>query len=189
MNFKEQSIKAYQNRFRAGSANPDQVRSYVLLNPKQPKMIHDKNDEYINRCFKDIIGKIDEMNMNTELLKVKKQNLVGKYGGEEFWNDFVGSLYVKLMKNENLSKFFKLSDLKMITVGMFKLFNGCATLDFRRKIKLAHEYMGICDKDFVAYSNYFEETLNNFEIDTEDKKSIMSQIKSMKYLICRSSYN
>ncbi|CAG9319272.1 unnamed protein product [Blepharisma stoltei] len=192
---KEQSIKAYQTRYNARHGTviepttPSlETDSSPLTSNTQPTSnpLWDNENQHIHRCFADIIGRIDEMNMNTELLKVKHQNLVGKYGGDDFWNKFIRSLYKKIMSDESsLHKYFVGSHLDMIIGGMFKVFNGCATLEFRRKIKAAHEFMGISDKDFNLYSDFFESTLNEFEIEEEDKRVIMTQIRSMRCLICR----
>jgi len=124
--------------------------------------------------------------MNAELLKVRQQNLIRKYGGEEFWTRFIDSLYKKIMSTDcPLKKYFLNSSLSMITNGMHKVFNGCASLQFRRKIKAAHQNMGIQESEFLTYSNLFEETLNEFNIEDCDKEMIVSQIRMMKTLVCQ----
>ncbi|CAG9319270.1 unnamed protein product [Blepharisma stoltei] len=199
MNLKEQSIKAYQNRFSISNVNGEASDTEGQLSERPAtqcpyksagatSLWNDKSNEYINKCFLEIIGRIDEMNMNTELLRIKRQNLVRKYGGEEFWYQFINELYDKVMAYECLRRYFKSSNLVMIIGGMLKLFNGCATLEFRRKIKAAHEFLGISEKDFFLYTTLFEDTLRSFKIDAEDRQSIMTQIKSMKCLICRQSF-
>ncbi|CAG9334572.1 unnamed protein product [Blepharisma stoltei] len=196
---KEQSIKSYQTRYNARHgtiiepATPnleaEHVISPLVSNTPQPTSNSLwKNDDnlHIHKCFADVIGRIDEMNMNTELLKVKHQNLVGKYGGDDFWNQFIRSLYKKIVSKEsNLHTFFNGRNLDMIIVGMFKVFNGCATLEFRRRIKAAHQNMGISEKEFNVYSDFFESTLNEFKIEEGDKRVIMTQIRSMRCLICQ----
>ncbi|CAG9334688.1 unnamed protein product [Blepharisma stoltei] len=195
-NIEEQSIKAYSTRYilknsvaETGEQSTESERSA----PSPPHMSHptsnalwtDENNDHINRCFTDAIGRIEEMNMNTELLKVKSQNLVLKYGGDTFWNSFIQSLYKKVMFESTLKRYFTRSNIDMIMNGMNKVFNGCATLQFRRKIKAAHQNMGIPERDFSIYSALFEDTLNEFNIEERDKSMIMSQIKSMKCLICQ----
>mmetsp|Transcript_28520 Transcript_28520/g.28180 ORF Transcript_28520/g.28180 Transcript_28520/m.28180 type:complete len:167 (-) Transcript_28520:184-684(-) len=95
VNLKEQSIKAYQNRY--------QLENYSF-NSSQPKtepstaetpsitkqesttnaVFNDKILDHTRKLISDGINHLDEMKMNTELLKVKSHNLVGKYGGDEF---------------------------------------------------------------------------------------------------------
>ncbi|CAG9334723.1 unnamed protein product [Blepharisma stoltei] len=187
----EQSIKSYQTRYCLknidfGEPSSGSDKSPHLSPPTSNALWTDENNDHINRCFTDAIGRIEEMNMNTELLKVKKQNLVGKYGGDEFWSNFTQSLYKKVMSTEcPLRRYFTKNNIDMILNGMNKVFNGCATLQFRRKIKAAHQNLGILEKDFNIYSALFEDTLNEFNIETEDKSMIMSQIRSMRCLICQ----
>ncbi|CAG9319267.1 unnamed protein product [Blepharisma stoltei] len=133
----------------------------------------------------DAVTKIDEMKMNTELAKVKSQNLVKKYGGNEFWTEFIKSLYRKIMGNSDLCKHFSNSDLRMIICGMCQIFNGNATFEFRRSVKKSHENRNIYGWEFDIYSELFQNTLNEFEIEEEDKQIIMKQITSMKCLICK----
>ncbi|CAG9334722.1 unnamed protein product [Blepharisma stoltei] len=187
----EQSIKAYQTRLTMKNSMPDSEQSSVndispLAPPTSNSLWSDEKDEHINKCLTDVIEKFEEMNMNKELLKVKKQNLIGKYGGDEFWTMFIDSLYKKIMSTGSpLKKHFLSSDLSMITSGMHKVFNGCASLQFRRKIKAIHENMGILESEFAIYSGFFEDTLNEFNVEEGDKEMIMSQIRLMKSLICQ----
>ncbi|CAG9319168.1 unnamed protein product [Blepharisma stoltei] len=196
-NLKQQSFKVYEKR------SSTRKRTIILQDPQLKKSktedFHDKNDFYntskslwddtydvhIKRCFMDAIRKIDEMNMNTELLKVKSRNLVETYGGDDFWNKFIMALYKRIFSSEELSKYFSSSNLKMITKGMLRVFNGCATFEFRREIRLAHEKMGITEREFNLYSQLFEDTLTQFGINEVDKHVIMTQIRSMKCLICK----
>ncbi|CAG9334689.1 unnamed protein product [Blepharisma stoltei] len=192
-NIKEQSIKAYQSWYNirgnptlnSSESEPDSEVP-PAQSPPVSTIWNDKTALHVKKCFADIAGKIDEMNMNTELLKVKTQNLVRKYGGDEFWKEFIESLYQKIMSPDyGLDKYFSSSNLEMITWGMFQVFNGCATMQFRRRIKAAHINMGITEKEFNTYCDLFESTLVEFGVEERDKVAIMSQIRSMKCLICR----
>ncbi|CAG9316740.1 unnamed protein product [Blepharisma stoltei] len=199
-NLKKQSIKAYQNRSLTKKLTiMDQIHQDNQAKKVKIEETEEKNDFYntskslwdnkydvhIKKCFTDAIRKIDEMNMNTELLKVRSRNLVEAYGGDEFWNKFIISLYKRILSSDDLKQHFLDSNMKMIFKGMFKVFNGCATFEFRRKIKVAHERLGIPEEDFNLYSQMFEDTLNEFNISDVDKQVIMAQIRSMKCLICK----
>lgn len=126
--------------------------------------------------------------MNVQLAKIKKQNLVEKYGGHDFWNKFILSLFNKILKNDHLSAMFKnsrLENFEMIVSGMFKIFDGNVSLEFRRKVRTVHQNLGITNIHFNNYSNAFEATLHEFNVEEDEKCVIMSQIRSMKGLICK----
>ncbi|CAG9334573.1 unnamed protein product [Blepharisma stoltei] len=196
VNLKEQSMKSYQNRFQLenysfNSSQPKPEPS-IIETPSITKqesttnaVFNDKILDHTRKLISDGINHLDEMKMNTELLKVKSHNIVGKYGGDEFWNRFIGSLYQKVLTYESLKSYFKHPNMKMIVDGMFKIFNGCATLEFRRNVRSSHTSLGISESNFLLYVKIFEDTLDEFEVDERDKHVIMSQIKSMKCLICR----
>ncbi|CAG9319260.1 unnamed protein product [Blepharisma stoltei] len=73
----------------------------------------------------------------------------------------------------------------MIVTGMFKIFNCNVSLEFRRKVRGSHLNRGINEIQYNSYSELFEKTLMEFEVDEDDRYLIMKQIKSMKCLICR----
>mmetsp|Transcript_11263 Transcript_11263/g.11290 ORF Transcript_11263/g.11290 Transcript_11263/m.11290 type:complete len:179 (+) Transcript_11263:1074-1610(+) len=105
VDFKEQSIKAYQIRYQLenysffSSQNRPETsttESSPLLKSETPKsallnsetptnaVFSDKVLHHTRKLISEGINHLDEMKMNTELLKVKSHNLVGKYGGSEF---------------------------------------------------------------------------------------------------------
>ncbi|CAG9334564.1 unnamed protein product [Blepharisma stoltei] len=148
----------------------------------------DKCHHMTQKHFSGIIENFDEMTLNAHVAKLKRQNLVEKYGGDQFWNNFILSLYNKVLGSEQLYSYFKncnLDNFEMIVTGMFKIFNGNVSLEFRRKVRGSHLNRGINENEFNAYSDLFEKTLVEFQVEEEDKHAIMMQIKSMKCLICR----
>ncbi|CAG9319273.1 unnamed protein product [Blepharisma stoltei] len=206
VDFKEQSIKAYQARFQLESysffasqnkeegsvrtteaSSPSKIENWspAKTEPITNAVFTDKMLDHTRKFISEGINHLDEMRMNTELLKIKRHNIVGKYGGDEFWSMFIDSLYQKILSFESLKAYFKTSCVKMIADGMFKIFNGCATLEFRRNVRSAHNSLGISESNFSLYIKLFEDTLIEFNVEEEDKQMIMSQIKSMKCLICR----
>ncbi|CAG9319274.1 unnamed protein product [Blepharisma stoltei] len=151
---------------------------------------NEKVDAYTRNHINNMIDSLDELNLNAQIAKVKNEKLVEKYGGDAFWNKFILSLYNKILANELLSKYFKSSKLEnfaMIVDGMFELFNGNVTLAFRRKVRASHQFMGLVEKEFNFYVDIFEDTLNEFQVTDIDKNIVMTQIRSMKCLICRQS--
>ncbi|CAG9334565.1 unnamed protein product [Blepharisma stoltei] len=203
VNFKEESIKAYQMRFNQNTCTyldkiqKDMNRNDEFLiscpifkqkpnieNAKNTLLFHKVND-HAQRHLLETNNNLDEMKVQCELIKVKRKDLIHHYGGDEFWNQFIMSLYKKVIENESLCKYFSTSSLNMIIRGMLKVFNGNATLEFRRTVRSAHQNLKICEKEFDSYSNIFESTLKEFHIEEDDRQMIMSQIKSMKCLICK----
>ncbi|CAG9319258.1 unnamed protein product [Blepharisma stoltei] len=192
--FKQDSIKYYQKR------NP---RSDSMISPQCPVFnsytrkptksmilsgLDEKSIACAQRALRDAIDNFDEMAMNMQISKIKKQNLVEKYGGVTFWNQLIVSLYNKILSNDTLNRYFKntrMGDFEMIVSGMFKIFNGRISLEFRRAVRKNHQGRGITEKEFWFYVDIYESTLKEFNIDEEDQKSIMSQLRSMKGLIVR----
>ncbi|CAG9317969.1 unnamed protein product [Blepharisma stoltei] len=133
----------------------------------------------------DAINSLDELKVNS---LHTQQSLVQKYGGNDFWNQFILSLYNKILSNEILHKYFismKLENFKMIVNGMFIIFNGEVSPEFRRRVRMAHHRLGLAEAEFNCYADIFKSTLNEQQVEESDKKTIMSQVKSMKCLICR----
>ncbi|CAG9316813.1 unnamed protein product [Blepharisma stoltei] len=159
------------------------VQNKIVLSSMDEKSI-----ACAQRALRDAIDNFDEMAMNVEISKVKRQNLVEKYGGISFWNSLIVSLYNKVLSNDKLNKYFKntrMEDFEVIVSGMFKIFNGKMSLEFRRAMRKNHQGRGITDSEYWCYAEIYEQTLKEFNIDEEDQKSIMSQIRSMKGLIVR----
>mmetsp|Transcript_9564 Transcript_9564/g.9514 ORF Transcript_9564/g.9514 Transcript_9564/m.9514 type:complete len:82 (-) Transcript_9564:44-289(-) len=76
-------------------------------------------------------------------------------------------------------------NFEMIATGMFKIFDGDVSLEFRRKVRSIHQNMSITAVEFNSYVNLFNATILEFDIDSEDQQIIMAQINSMKGLVCR----
>ncbi|CAG9319262.1 unnamed protein product [Blepharisma stoltei] len=202
VDFKEESIKAYQMRYNLNAyATFDQTakasnyhESLQTLcpvfnqksgrNPKNALVVNKVND-HAKRHLAETSDSLDEMKIQCDLMKVKKKELIQRYGGDEFWNKFIISLYKKLIGNSSLSKYFMCTSMNMIIQGMFKVFNGNTTLEFRRSVRSVHQNLKIPEKDFDCYANTFYSTLKEFEIEEEDRQIIMTQIRSMKCLICK----
>lgn len=73
----------------------------------------------------------------------------------------------------------------MIITGLNAVFNGKVNLEFRRKIRMIHKHMGLTEAEFNTFVSLFEDTINEFQIEDDDKKMVMSQLRSTKSLICR----
>ncbi|CAG9334575.1 unnamed protein product [Blepharisma stoltei] len=151
-------------------------------NPSFSNMV----DTYAKNHINAVIDNLDEMNLNTQATKVRNENLVEKYGGKLFWDQFILSLYNKILESEFLSKYFKgakLENFKMIVSGMFNLFNGTISPKFRRRVRAAHQSLGLSEKEFYNFSDIYENTLLEYQVNEFDKGIMMAQIKSLKTLI------
>ncbi|CAG9312013.1 unnamed protein product [Blepharisma stoltei] len=157
----------------------------VIIDQIKPQ---DSVQNYTQQHMNEAVDSFDEIKIKGQISKLRSENLVQKYGGDLFWQEFILSLYNKVLASELLNKYFKnckLENFTMIVNGMFIIFNGQVSLEFRRKVRAMHQNMGLLEKEFDCYSNIFEDQLNEYQVEENDKQIIMSQIKSMKYLICR----
>ncbi|CAG9334576.1 unnamed protein product [Blepharisma stoltei] len=145
-------------------------------------------DTFVKNHINTIVDNLDEMNLSTQATKVKNENLVEKYGGKPFWDQFIFSLCNKILENNSLIKYFKCAKLEnftMIVSGMFNLFNGTIDPKFRRRIRAAHQPLELSEKEFNSFSDIYESTLVEFQIKELDKSIMMAQIRSLKTLVCK----
>ncbi|CAG9319268.1 unnamed protein product [Blepharisma stoltei] len=165
-----------------------QASKKKLLNKQIDSLWNDKQHAYTKKCFSDTVDHFDEIISKIKMAKTGFKNLVEKYGGSEFWDSFIVSLYNQILSSETLSRHFKNSQLKdfaRIHSGIFQIFSGSVGLELRRKIRSVHHHLGISERDFDCYTEIFFKTLDEYRVQEEDKQLIASQIKSMKGLICK----
>mmetsp|Transcript_29161 Transcript_29161/g.28888 ORF Transcript_29161/g.28888 Transcript_29161/m.28888 type:complete len:504 (-) Transcript_29161:44-1555(-) len=147
-----------------------------------------EDKDYTKRIVTEVASSLDDMTLKIKIAKLRKVNILSKYGGEPFWGKFIFSLYNKILANEMLNKFFKNSKLQSfsyIVTGYFKLFNGNLNLELRKRIKAAHYFRGINEKEFDCYVDLFNHTLIEFNIEEEDRIGVVSELRSMRNIICR----
>ncbi|CAG9327063.1 unnamed protein product [Blepharisma stoltei] len=195
---REESIQDYLNSYNYLKCP---MREPTSASPISPRLVQSKSTTHLDRLihddkrllysrkvFKDVVDNFDEMALNVKIAKIKEQNIIDKYGGIDFWNKFIVSLYNKVLASDILNKHFKNSKLEsfeMIVAGMFKILNAKVNLDFRRKIRAAHMTKGILEKEFYCYCDLFDSTLCEFNLEEDDRQGISSQIRNMKNIICR----
>ncbi|CAG9334569.1 unnamed protein product [Blepharisma stoltei] len=148
------------------------------------------DQQYIctKKTFCETVDHFDEIVSKIQMSKAGIKDLVQKYGGSQFWDEFILSLYNKILCCDTLGKYFKdskLKDFERIHTGIFKVFSGNVGMDLRRKIRAVHHNMGINEIEFDTYTELFFKTLEEFNIQEVDKRIIASQIRSMKSLICK----
>ncbi|CAG9314357.1 unnamed protein product [Blepharisma stoltei] len=195
---KEESIQDYLNSYNFVKCP---LREPLTPCPVSPRLIQSRstthldrlmNDDkrlvYSRKVFTETVDNFDEMALNVKIAKIKEQDIIDKYGGIDFWNKFIISLYKKVLASEILNKHFKNSKLEsfeQIVVGMFRILNGKVNLEFRRQLRAAHAIKGILGMEFDCYCDLFDSTLSEFNLDEDDRQGISSQIRNMKSLICR----
>ncbi|CAG9334579.1 unnamed protein product [Blepharisma stoltei] len=202
--FKEQSIEAYKNLLKSGTMPLNMIK-HSLASPahqspsspeqaQNPSLIMNKPafDNEVYRCSRRhltaTVDSFDSLSKKIKISKIKEQDLVGKYGGEDFWQHFILSLYGQILADKVLNKHFKctqLENFEMICTSMYKVFNSDINMQFRRRVRAVHANYLVNEQEFESYSDIFEKTLEEFLIEEDDKTVIMSQIKSMKCLVVR----
>ncbi|CAG9334567.1 unnamed protein product [Blepharisma stoltei] len=155
-----------------------------LLKHKNKPLWNDESHAYAKKCYSDIAEIYDEMKINSKNISLSK-NFISKYGGDNFWDKFVISLYRKFISDKKLNEYFKNSCQKMIYTGFHQIFSGNSNIEFRRSIRNAHQSIGVAEEDFYLFLDKFEETFSEFSIEEDDKACIMSQIRSMMCLVCK----
>ncbi|CAG9332838.1 unnamed protein product [Blepharisma stoltei] len=194
---KEESIKEYCKSFHytftelnGSNANSPKLKCPMNFGNSEPdtSSSEDKDLIYTRNVVMAGVDNYDEMAMNIKISKIKQQDIVKKYGGKDFWSKFIVSLYNKILATPLLNRHFASSTIESfekIVEGMFKIVSAKINLELRRKLKQSHHVKGITYEEFNCYTDLFELTLTEFNVDEEDKAGIMSEVKLMKSLICR----
>ncbi|CAG9334562.1 unnamed protein product [Blepharisma stoltei] len=192
VNFKEQSNKTYNTIFKQRKNECPNVcsclnKSACLEQSPSSRMFRNrKNESPTRKHFNKIISNYDAMKFNSKLSCLKNESLILKYG-DNFWHEFTASLFDEILENDIIGYRFEdtnIENFTMIVDGLFRVFNGQAGLELRRKIRASHQHLGISEKEFDCFSDIFGRVLQS-KIDSQDYQAIMSQINSMKCLICR----
>ncbi|CAG9332837.1 unnamed protein product [Blepharisma stoltei] len=188
---KNEQVQGYLNSHDYYSSQSNlPTHSYTLSDSSGKGSLDAENvgKNYPKKILSEGVTSLDDMNMKIKIAKLRSTNLFAKYGGESFWSKFILSFYNKVLSNEMLCKFFKNSKLQsfeFIVAGYFKLFNGSLNLELRKRLKASHYYRGITERDFDCYIDLFSHTMAEFNIEEEDRIGMISELRSVKNIICR----
>ncbi|CAG9334563.1 unnamed protein product [Blepharisma stoltei] len=189
VNLKEQSIQSYSTIFKTRKINSVHFADHC----KNPHLSSnsENNDTSIRKHYTNIINQFDAIKFNSKLSHLRNESLILKYGNS-FWNQFIICLFHSILGNDILNKRFKdtkLENFTMIIDGLFKVLNGQVNLEFRRRVRGVHKKLGISEKEFDCFADIFERSLADNKMETQDLQVVMSQTRSMKWLVCNQSHS
>lgn len=115
-----------------------------------------------------------------------EKSLFDKYGGFSTVSKIVLALYDRLLDDDDVGPFFDDVDLpKLIdhqTKFVSSLMGGPASFSDDH-IELAHRHMIIENHHFDRLKQIVEETLTDFEVETQDIEAVLSEFEQRRILL------
>ncbi|MBP7283357.1 MAG: group 1 truncated hemoglobin [Leptospiraceae bacterium] len=110
-------------------------------------------------------------------------SLYDKYGGIPVISKIVHNFYGKILKSQDLKKFFENVNIENLMNHQIQLFShvmgGPTQYDLTR-LKNAHSRMDIKGENFAEVAEILEETLEDAGVEDEDIKTIMGIVGSTR---------
>lgn len=110
-------------------------------------------------------------------------SLFYKYGGEEFWSDFLNIFYSRITISERLSPYFINKDIKNIKCMLLGLLEVTIAMngDYPKELlSKTHQNMGISDEDLNEWIQIYETTLKELGVEEEDRISLLRIIENFR---------
>lgn len=113
-------------------------------------------------------------------------NLFQKYGGADFWSDFLNSFYTKVTASAVLERHFVNKDIdhiKSMLIGLLEVTLVSEGHYPEDALTDGHKNMGITNADMDEWLSIYTSVLNESGISEEDKNYILSIIHSYRHCI------
>lgn len=110
-------------------------------------------------------------------------NLFQKYGGADFWSDFLNVFYTRITSSEVLSYHFVDKDIdhiKSMLIGLLEVTlvsEGHYPEDVMRE---SHKNMGISNSELDEWIKIYTRTMQDSQIEPEDQRSILNIVESYR---------
>lgn len=113
-------------------------------------------------------------------------NLFEKYGGADFWSDFLNDIYEKLTNSELTRHHFmnkNISHIKEMLLGLLELTLVANSHISEVAMKDSHRPMGITNEEFDEWIKIYRMTLQNSGVADTDITSIVNMLSSYRGVI------
>ncbi|OMJ81876.1 hypothetical protein SteCoe_17577 [Stentor coeruleus] len=113
-------------------------------------------------------------------------NLFEKYGGADFWSDFLNTVYACLTTSEYVKKHFEgknISHIKEMLLGLLEL-TLVSNVDIPRdEMKEFHKHLMISENEFNEWISIYRFTLDKSGVSEEDCALIIRILSSFKEVV------
>ncbi|OMJ96015.1 hypothetical protein SteCoe_391 [Stentor coeruleus] len=113
-------------------------------------------------------------------------NLFQKYGGADFWSDFLNVFYTRITDSELLSRHFADKDIdhiKSMLIGLLEVTLVTEGHYPEDSLKEGHKNMGITGAEFDNWIKIYTSALKDSGIADEDAASILALVQGYRHCI------
>lgn len=113
-------------------------------------------------------------------------NLFEKYGGADFWSDFLNTVYVRLTTSEFVHQHFKnknISHIKEMLLGLLELTLVSNMEIPRAEMKEFHKNLRISGDEFDEWISIYRLTLDESGVSEADCTHIITILSSFRDII------
>ncbi|OMJ87085.1 hypothetical protein SteCoe_11233 [Stentor coeruleus] len=113
-------------------------------------------------------------------------NLFEKYGGADFWSDFLNAVYIRLTKSEFVHHHFSdknISHIKEMLLGLLELTLVSNVEIPKSEMKEFHKNLRISGDEFDEWISIYRLTLDEFGLSESDCTHIVSILSSFREII------
>jgi truncated hemoglobin YjbI len=110
-------------------------------------------------------------------------NLFQKYGGADFWSDFLNVFYTRITSSPILNRFFvdkDINNIKTMLIGLLEVTLVTEGHYPEDVLKEGHKYMGITDEDLDEWIRIYTGVLQESGIEEEDQRTVLNVVSSYR---------
>jgi truncated hemoglobin YjbI len=110
-------------------------------------------------------------------------NLFQKYGGADYWSDFLNVFYTRITSSELLSYHFVDKDIdhiKSMLIGLLEVTLVSEGHYPEDVIRESHKNMGISNQELNEWIRIYTRTMQDTGIEEEDQKAILQIVESYR---------
>lgn len=119
-------------------------------------------------------------------------DLFNKYGGAEFWSDFLNAFYSRITTSNVLSHHFvdkNVSHIKIMLIGLLEVTLVSDGEYSEEKMAKTHDGMGITNEELDDWISIYTETLKEFGVLEQDIVSLVELVNKYRTSIVSKDYS
>lgn len=112
-------------------------------------------------------------------------DLFHKYGGADFWSEFLNIFYTKITSSDILSHHFVDKDINRIKCMLIELLEISLIGETEYEESMltdSHKYMRITNLEFETWISFYRETMGELGVEDQDANSVIGFLR--KYKTC-----
>lgn len=115
-------------------------------------------------------------------------NLFEKYGGADFWSDFLNTVYENLTASKYTRHHFRsknISHIKEMLLALLELTLASNTEISELAMREAHRDLGISNEEFDEWISIYRQALNDYKVAEPDCVYIIDILSSYRRAVVR----